>query len=838
MNKVVPTVRRTKRSPVRSPETGPSRFSIPREGLLGFWDIRNGLIGNIGLLIKEWERSNPVGSVYYIDSAATGSGDGSSWENAYTTIQAALTARTVANTVFEISAGTYNEKITTTANQTLRDSLTAGHSGPVIISGVALAGHTLTVSHTLVLDGNIDVRGADTGNYNCLINLGKVLVGNNLTISNASLGVYNNGTVTLNRSILKNITGAWIIQTRSGKTTSLNFCTLRDNASSYSVQQGTENILNCLFIGSLANPLDIAGNNAQVLNLTNCMFVACGLTDSTSHTITNTSTNAVVNAKNNLVLANPFNPETYNIGITSDDSLYQSPLIMQRRRTGYLSLTFHDIAYYDYWLELAAYAESIGLKTTVILDLSVVTSEMWSGLHSYNQMGHSVGFFAANHVTLTNFTGLSITGPAGSTMDVVIDSTAGVSSAWPGAITLNESGTPGKYSIDLATFTTLAAVATEISTKPGWTASVVESGDGTGLGNKRRGINSKVLASVTGVSTATAYAALVNSIRYWFTELAETKAAIESHGIACNVHHCPGGSTSTDLITWLKSDSHGYWGRAGTTYPLMSAAGNEFGSYTLSGDMQSGNPAAYGFSIYQVRWFLVSDYIGASNIVRNVDTLIEFLGYIGGAVIMRFYNPTAYSVANAKLAMDELVRINANIVSEDAIASFARTGTDANGDGTRWTRTFQDNSDFRLQSTSPCIGAGISPFVNGNGDQYDADGYQVWSDTTNLPDGHWLDGVDIGAYAYGGSDKYYLSLLGSDGARYWPSAPEIIAITGVDNAVYDANGVGKTFATPALALAALATVEDNIKLFVGAKGAVLYSTDMSAQLAKIQRAGY
>jgi len=49
MNKVVPTVRQTKRSMVRTNETGPSRFSIPREGLLGFWDIRNGLIGTIGL---------------------------------------------------------------------------------------------------------------------------------------------------------------------------------------------------------------------------------------------------------------------------------------------------------------------------------------------------------------------------------------------------------------------------------------------------------------------------------------------------------------------------------------------------------------------------------------------------------------------------------------------------------------------------------------------------------------------------------------------------------------------------------------------------------------------
>lgn len=74
--------------------------------------------------------------------------------------------------------------------------------------------------------------------------------------------------------------------------------------------------------------------------------------------------------------------------------------------------------------------------------------------------------------------------------------------------------------------------------------------------------------------------------------------------------------------------------------------------------------------------------------------------------------------------------------------------------------------------------------------------------------------------------------------HFWPSDPELIAVTGVDNAIYNADGTGKTFATPSLALTAMATVEDNIKLFVGAKGAALYSVDMSTELVKIQRAGY
>ena len=148
------------------------------------------------------------------------------------------------------------------------------------------------------------------------------------------------------------------------------------------------------------------------------------------------------------------------------------------------------------------------------------------------------------------------------------------------------------------------------------------------------------------------------------------------------------------------------------------------------------------------------------------------------------------------------------------------------------------NQDYTLQAVSPCITTGIASTLTGATNLYDADDTQIYSGTTQLPDGPFLDGVDIGAYAYVVGGKYYLSLLGPDGAKYWPSAPELIAITGVDNAVYDANGVGKTFTTPALALTALATVEDNIKLFVGAKGAVLYETDQSTNLAKIQQAGY
>jgi hypothetical protein len=60
------------------------------------------------------------------------------------------------------------------------------------------------------------------------------------------------------------------------------------------------------------------------------------------------------------------------------------------------------------------------------------------------------------------------------------------------------------------------------------------------------------------------------------------------------------------------------------------------------------------------------------------------------------------------------------------------------------------NSDYTLQSRSPCINAGTDPFSNGDGDQYDYNDYLVWSDTSDSAVGPWADGVEIGAYGFVG----------------------------------------------------------------------------------------
>ena len=56
-------------------------------------------------------------STIYVDSAATGAGDGTSWADAYTTIQAAVNDSAFPNGTIEVAGGVYTEAVTIGAAQ-------------------------------------------------------------------------------------------------------------------------------------------------------------------------------------------------------------------------------------------------------------------------------------------------------------------------------------------------------------------------------------------------------------------------------------------------------------------------------------------------------------------------------------------------------------------------------------------------------------------------------------------------------------------------------------------------------------------------------------------------
>jgi hypothetical protein len=87
---------------------------------------------------------------------------------------------------------------------------------------------------------------------------------------------------------------------------------------------------------------------------------------------------------------------------------------------------------------------------------------------------------------------------------------------------------------------------------------------------------------------------------------------------------------------------------------------------------------------------------------------------------------------------------------------------------------------------------------------------------------------------YPGPLKKSLKQAGPD-LYEWQPDPQLLDVIGVNNACFGADGTAVQFATPALALAALASLADDQYLFGGLKGAALYSVDMSAKAEKIKR---
>ena len=91
-------------------------------------------------------------STIYVDSAATGAGDGTSWADAYTTIQAAVNDSAFPNGTIEVAGGVYTEAVT----------IGAAQSGmPATPSRiVAKAGETPVLDGGGTLLNGIDINGA------------------------------------------------------------------------------------------------------------------------------------------------------------------------------------------------------------------------------------------------------------------------------------------------------------------------------------------------------------------------------------------------------------------------------------------------------------------------------------------------------------------------------------------------------------------------------------------------------------------------------------------------------------------------------------------------------
>jgi hypothetical protein len=123
-----------------------------------------------------------------------------------------------------------------------------------------------------------------------------------------------------------------------------------------------------------------------------------------------------------------------------------------------------------------------------------------------------------------------------------------------------------------------------------------------------------------------------------------------------------------------------------------------------------------------------------------------------------YYNSFGETCGYGKIESTEYTSLatwQAAIQADPAISDLSGISSSAEANAIDGDPVFVDfnGGDYRLQAASPCRNDGASSFINGNGNQFDKDGYQIWDDDFDSPVYHWREGVDIGAYAYGGESR-------------------------------------------------------------------------------------
>jgi len=138
----------------------------------------------------------------------------------------------------------------------------------------------------------------------------------------------------------------------------------------------------------------------------------------------------------------------------------------------------------------------------------------------------------------------------------------------------------------------------------------------------------------------------------------------------------------------------------------------------------------------------------------------------GGILVAMGHGTNDISIAEWGYLFDEWKKLHIQVMSAQKLADHIKnSGLWIDDEDGTYSRTMPE-PDYRLTSESCLINAGLIPFSDGDGDQYDYAGKLIWSDITDDVTGAWSDGAEIGPYGFFTSHDYYLPYaLSSSG--YW-----------------------------------------------------------------------
>lgn len=671
-----------------------------------------------------------TGATYYVKWDAAGTGDGSSWTNAYTTVSACIADHTGNGDICEISGGTtghaYVEVVDfrSGAAATIRGSYATGHSGAVTIGGAGLGEAALLINLGKTVE-NVTLTSTDAEQYALKIYGNGTF--NDVIISGSTRAIVggwgSSFTATFTRCTIKSSFDAAI--TVSGYPSNVyvfNYCLFYNNAAHIQMHSATATFNNCVFDANWGNYAVLKANNSEAtINVVNSIFTGNISKIGNSHVIDNPD-GGTVNVSNSILQLHPTNPASYGYSNITDGggNTYNSPKITSHYRgQGMVSLGVdedygnHDA---DATCDLiVGYANARGMKVYCALEtLTDYTAGDWATLAGYVAQGHKVYNHTFQHINgetaLTDDGSggvVKITGPATATVVVSTNRVdANDSSTWTGTLVCKEgTTTKATFNIALGQADDLAgSLISHIgSCGAGWSAALVNTGQGGGSHNI-------LMKDGTYDVTGTGWGIPLDINKFMHYDYVEAKKYIEDNiggGYQADVIVYPGGVVTAAMVTWLNTQSN-FDGLSLTKYLGGRTAATTAGSFTLTGTSHVSAPGnVAGSQVYWLSSPHVSEAIGTSNIKRNVDGMLDWIGAIGGTLSFYTHTTTEYSAANLQTFMNALIdNPSVRIVTPSAMVAEIRTYTDADETGLRWVKTETDSSNYMLLGGSPAINAG------------------------------------------------------------------------------------------------------------------------------------
>lgn len=615
------------------------------------------------------------GTTYY-DASATSCDDVTAADTA-SDLEGALTAAGAGGTL-NICSGTYIGAMVdaadgldaTAANQTINVLETA------VIDMTGVEDQGIRCAQTgFVVNGNflLTIQNVPTARYG-IENTTAGSTYNEIIIRDCVFALKNSATATYNKCKLYDMTGASGFHVNNaGGDNIYNYCLFDQACVGATAGAGTTSTLNnCSFVRPSWGAVWITGAGDWNIIANNCILEG-DMAASTHETAYNlTSGTSVITLNYSLTQPNPRNiDKRLSAGVTENNRVSGGIRFMSRKYPAIVVLTIDD------WSSASAVASvwELAKARGMPLTWSVNTNRdvTWATVQALYADGVDIvshGF----HSNFTNTYPITVA-KAGQTITIAPTRTdPNDYTTWSSIITVS-----GQDAINCTASTILADLKTSLEAQ-GCTVTYTAEASAYDLCTNLGAVTDE---SIDGAG----YQVLYDMPSFRLSQVTKSKADLEANlsGYAATVLIYPYGDTDADTMT------------------AVQAAG-----YLGAFDTGAGDYSMADLEVYNIeRWDISTRVSDDSEAVNNIDAMLAYAGALGGIHVFLTHALGETSLAKWAVILDEIKASGVTVMSAtDAIAYIRANGVDADGDAQRWTRTLTDQSDYRLNKTSPCINAG------------------------------------------------------------------------------------------------------------------------------------